>query len=177
MRPGPMSVCIDAVPLLVPSAGVKSYLYHWILSLRNLCGSQLKLFPFLQKFGPLDHEHSVCGRGPTLARLAYLQLLNLRDNAVLDWVGPKVDVFHATKLLYPPKKCRLTATLHDATCWILPEMHTAANVKADKQFAANVLSRAGSLLVRIDPASNKVAVRIRVPDKSYAVAFADGSVW
>ena len=38
-------------------------------------------------------------------------------------------------------------------------------------------TRAGSLLVRIDPAGNKVAVRIRVPDKSYAVAFADGSVW
>lgn len=146
MRPGPMRVCIDAVPLLVPSAGVKSYLYHWILSLRNLCGSQLKLFPFLRNFGPLDHEHSVCGPGPTLARLAYLQLLNLRENAVLDWVGPKVDVFHATKLLYPPKKCRLTATLHDATCWILPEMHTAANVKADKQFAANVLSRADGLI-------------------------------
>ena len=141
-----MRVCIDAVPLLVPSAGVKSYLYHWILSLRNLCGSQLKLFPFLRNFGPLDHEHSVCGPGPTLARLAYLQLLNLRENAVLDWVGPKVDVFHATKLLYPPKKCRLTATLHDATCWILPEMHTAANVKADKQFAANVLSRADGLI-------------------------------
>jgi alpha-1,3-rhamnosyl/mannosyltransferase len=141
-----MRVCIDAVPLLVPSAGVKSYLYHWILSLRNLYGSQLKLFPFLRKFGPLDHQHSVCGPGSTLARLAYLNLLNLRDNAVLDWVGPKVDVFHATKLLYPPKKCRLTATLHDATCWILPEMHTAANVKADKQFAAKVLSRADGLI-------------------------------
>lgn len=141
-----MRVCIDAVPLLVPSAGIKSYFYHWVLSLRDLCGSQLKLFPFLQKLGPLDHEHSVCGPGSALARLAYLRLLNLRANAVLDWVGPRVDVFHATKLLYPPKKCRLTATLHDATCWVLPEVHTAANVKADKQFLAKVLSRADGLI-------------------------------
>jgi alpha-1,3-rhamnosyl/mannosyltransferase len=141
-----MRVCIDAVPLLVPSAGVKSYLYHWILSLRNVWGDQLKLFPFLEKLGALDHEHSVCGRWPTLVRLEYLHLLNLRANAIADWVGPKVDVFHATKLLYPPKKCRITATLHDATCWLLPEFHTAANVRADKQFAAKVLSRADGLV-------------------------------
>ena len=146
MRSGAIGVCIDAVPLLVPSAGVKSYLYHWILNLQALIGSRLKLFPFLQRLGPLDHEQSVRGPVPTLTRLAYLRLLNFLENAASDRIFPEVDVFHATKLLYPPKKCRLTATLHDATCWVLPEVHTAANVKADRRFAAHVLSRADGLI-------------------------------
>ncbi len=134
------------MPLLVASAGVKSYLYHWIAALRNIYGSQLKLFPFLDKLGPLDHEHSVCGPLITLAGLAYLHVLNHRDDAISDWVVCKADVFHATKLLYPPKKCRITATLHDATCWVLPEMHTPANVRADRFFLEKVLSRADGLI-------------------------------
>ena len=34
-----MRVVIDATPLLVRSAGVKNYLYHWILHLRRAAGA------------------------------------------------------------------------------------------------------------------------------------------
>jgi hypothetical protein len=33
-----MRVVIDATPLLVRSAGVKNYLYHWIMHLRRVAG-------------------------------------------------------------------------------------------------------------------------------------------
>ena len=33
-----MRVVIDATPLLVRSAGVKNYLYHWILHMRRAAG-------------------------------------------------------------------------------------------------------------------------------------------
>jgi streptogramin lyase len=38
-------------------------------------------------------------------------------------------------------------------------------------------TRAGRLLARIDPATNRVVARIGVPDRSYAAAFGGGSVW
>ena len=143
---GTVSVCIDAVPLLVPSAGVKSYVYHWISSLRSLMGNRLTLFPFLGGLKPLNHRKSVCGYVGTQSRLAYLHYLNCGENTGSDRLFSKADIFHATKLLHPPKKCRLTATLHDATCWILPQVHTAANVSADKRFCTEVLQRADGLI-------------------------------
>jgi hypothetical protein len=42
-----MRIFIDAIPLLVRSAGVKNYLFHWIVHLRRLLGDeQVRLFPF-----------------------------------------------------------------------------------------------------------------------------------
>jgi len=66
-----MRILIDATPLLLRSAGVKNYLYHWIQHLRALAGSDLiATFPFWTSIGSLDHERSVTGRPSTLAGLA-----------------------------------------------------------------------------------------------------------
>ncbi|HWB83411.1 MAG TPA: glycosyltransferase family 1 protein [Bryobacteraceae bacterium] len=147
MRGTDIRLCIDAVPLLVRSAGVKNYLYHWISSLRSICGDDhVKLFPFLHELGALDHEHSIANSSLTLARLAFLHLLNQRENHVLDYFPPRTDIFHVSKLLNPPARCRVTATLHDATCWRFPEFHTAANVKAERHFAARILQRAAGVI-------------------------------
>ena len=35
-----MRIFIDAIPLLVRSAGVKNYLFHWIVHLRRLLGDE-----------------------------------------------------------------------------------------------------------------------------------------
>ena len=52
-----MRIFIDAIPLLVRSAGVKNYLFHWIVHLRRLLGDeQIRLFPFLDRLSDLDHE-------------------------------------------------------------------------------------------------------------------------
>ena len=35
-----MRLLIDSIPLLVRSAGVKNYLFHWIVHLRQLLGAK-----------------------------------------------------------------------------------------------------------------------------------------
>ena len=57
-----MHVWIDAVPLLIRSAGVKNYLYYWISYLRRAAGpGVIRTFPALNGFGPLNHDASVAG--------------------------------------------------------------------------------------------------------------------
>jgi len=142
-----MRIFIDAIPLLVRSAGVKNYLFHWIVHLRRLLGDeQVRLFPFLDRLPDLDHEGSVADGPGTLARQALLFALNLWPNRAADPMAPPDGIFHATKLLYPPRRLRLTATLHDMTCWLLPEFHQSANVSAEKRFAENIWKRAAGLI-------------------------------
>ena len=33
----------------------------------------------------------------------------------------------------PPKKTKLTATIHDMTCRLMPELHTAANIQGRRE--------------------------------------------
>ena len=154
-------VTIDAVPLLVRSAGVKTYLYYWIQHLRKASlGVDISLFPFLQgEPYPLNHEGSIAGPLDTRARVGLLYLLNLFPNDISSWLDPHVDVFHTCKLLNPPHRAKLTATIHDFTCWLMPEMHTPANVAADKQFAEHILKRADALIA-VSEATRSDAVRI-----------------
>jgi glycosyltransferase involved in cell wall biosynthesis len=155
-----LRIFIDAVPLLVRSAGVKNYLFHWIVELRRLLGDdRVLLFPFLDRLPDLDHEGSVADAPGTLARQALLFAMNLRRNHMADMLAPRDGIFHATKLLYPPRHLRLTATLHDLTCWLLPELHQAPNVAAEKRFAELVWKRAGGLIA-VSENTRRDAVRI-----------------
>ncbi|MGC9952028.1 MAG: glycosyltransferase family 1 protein [Bryobacteraceae bacterium] len=142
-----MRIFIDAIPLLVRSAGVKNYLFHWIVHLRRLLGDeQVRLFPFLDRLPDLDHEGSIADPPGTLARQALLFAMNLWPNGAADLMAPPDGIFHATKLLYPPRHLHLTATLHDMTCWLLPELHQPANVAAEKRFAERVWKRSAGLI-------------------------------
>lgn len=155
-----MRISIDAVPLLVRSAGVKNYLFHWIVHLRRLLGdSQVQLFPFLDRLPELNHEYSVAGAPGTLARQALLYALNLWPNHAWDWMGPTADIFHATKLLNPPRRPLLTANLHDVTCWLVPEFHQPANVAAEKRFAERIWRRAAGLIT-VSENTRRDAVRV-----------------
>jgi alpha-1,3-rhamnosyl/mannosyltransferase len=141
-----MRITIDAVPLLVPSAGVKNYLFYWIRHLLRLpAGPELSLFPWLRPADVLDHERSPLGRLPTSGRIALFHLLNLPGLHALDRLL-LTDVFHSTKVLNPPRDRRLTATIHDLTCWLMPELHTPANVAAEKRFAGRIWRRADGLI-------------------------------
>ena len=139
-----MRITIDASPLLVRSAGVKGYLYHWIRALRaNPHGHSIHLFPPLKQVGTLDHEHSLAGSQATRFGLLYLHAS--RTLPLLRFL--KTDLFHATILTTrPPRQCLLTSTVHDLTCWKMPHVHTAANVAADHQYAESVLKRAHGLI-------------------------------
>jgi alpha-1,3-rhamnosyl/mannosyltransferase len=142
-------LCIDAIPFLFRSAGVKSYLHHWVRHLERVSATgraRLSLFPYLGIPTNLDHEHSARSRVATLPRIALWKALNVGPQPLLDWLAPDADVFHATKFRSSPRRASLTATLYDATCWLHPEMHTAANIAAEKHFAASIWKRADGLI-------------------------------
>jgi glycosyltransferase involved in cell wall biosynthesis len=142
-----MRLVIDALPLLVRSAGVKNYLYHWIAHLGRAAGPDLSidLFPWLGQPGPLDHEASQAGPLHTWLSLALFHFFNLPGNPSLDWFQ-RADWFHATRLRNPPRRPRLSATLYDLTCWTMPQFHTPANVAAEHRMAETVWKRAHGLI-------------------------------
>jgi len=165
-----MRIVIDAIPLLVRSAGVKNYLFHWIAYLRQILGDeQVTLFPYLDRLGELNHEGSIADPPGTLARQALLFALNYRPNSMADLMI-RGDIFHATKLVYAPRRSRLTATLHDLTCWLLPEFHQPANVAAEQRFAEHVWKRAAGLIA-VSEATRADAVRVLGlnPDSIHAI--------
>jgi alpha-1,3-rhamnosyl/mannosyltransferase len=141
-----MTIIIDATSTLVRSAGVKNYVWHWLRHLRKQ-GADVRAFPFLGDLGLLDHETSALSRPATMARLALIKSMNETGFPPLDWLIRGADVFHATNLLRrPPRRAKLTATIHDLTCWSMPEVHTPGNVEADRAFGENILPRADGLI-------------------------------
>ncbi len=155
-----MRVVIDAVPLLVRSAGVKNYLYHWITHLRRQAGAGVVgAFPPLRDLGALSHQASVAGRWRTFRGLAALALANYTPLPVLDWMAPGADIFHAGTLIHrPPRRRLVTATVYDMTCWLMPELHPSANLRAERSFAELVRGAAG--LIAISECTRNDAVRV-----------------
>jgi len=153
-------VVIDAVPLLIRSAGVKNYLYHWIAALRRAAGSQIiRTCPHLDALEPLNHERSVAGPWTTSAGLATLALSNYTPLPVADWCARGADVFHACTLRRnPPRRVRVTATIHDMTAWLMPELHPAANRQAERNFA-DVLRHADAAIA-VSQSTKDDAVRL-----------------
>jgi glycosyltransferase involved in cell wall biosynthesis len=136
-------ICIDCSPLLVRSAGVKTYLYHWLHSLRALHPECIDTF-LEPRTGELDHNG-----GPFLhpAKLATLQAVNLMPAVFLDLLLPKCDFLHVSNLLRTvPRAPALSATVHDLTAWIMPEFHRRVQVEADTAFAERVLRRAHGVI-------------------------------
>lgn len=156
-----MRVSIDAIPLLLHSAGVKTYLFYWTRYLQRAAGNHaLELFPYLKAPEECVHDRSVLGRWPTLSRLVLLHLANGSPVSILNPMGARVDIFHAShQLIRPPKNTKITATLYDMTCWLAPETHTAANVAAAKRFAGRVLTRADGLIA-ISESTRADSIRI-----------------
>jgi glycosyltransferase involved in cell wall biosynthesis len=144
-----MRIAIDATPLLLRSSGVKNYVYYWIRSLQQLAGAHtFSAFPFLDPLRELNHETSCMGYWQTWARLGLVIASNYSPVPILNLAAPGLDVFHMSNILVrnPPTHARRSATLHDMTCWIMPEFHTPANVAAAKAFADRVVRRADGLI-------------------------------
>ena len=143
-----MRIVIDATPTLVRSAGVKNYIHHWVRYLRAQARpGEIRVFPFLDDLGELNHEASPMGRAATTARLAFVHALRIFGPALLDRAIRDADVFHASNLIrVTPRHAKLTATLHDMTSWLMPDRNTKASREADFQFADRILSRADGLI-------------------------------
>jgi glycosyltransferase involved in cell wall biosynthesis len=157
-----MQILIDATPLLLRSAGVKNYLYYWIRSLREQAGQdQIATLPRLEGMTALNHERSVLGAARTRFHLARVYLANAAPGLrVLQWTMQQADVFHVSnQIRNPPRNIRLAATLYDMTTRLMPELHTAANLRADESLAANVFRRASGLIA-ISENTRQDAVRL-----------------
>jgi alpha-1,3-rhamnosyl/mannosyltransferase len=157
-----MQILIDATPLLLRSAGVKNYTYYWIQSLwEQARNDRISTFPAFTRLGPLNHESSIAGRARTYLHLGRVFAANrVPTLPVLRWSMPAADVFHVSNLIrHPPKRLKLTATIYDMTCRLMPELHTAANIQADENLASNVLGKA-SRLIAISENSRQDAVRL-----------------
>lgn len=155
-----MIVAIDATPLLVRSAGVKNYLYYWIEHLRRQAGRDaIRTLPPLASLGPLAHDASVAGRIRTIAGLGALALSNHTPLPVLEWLTARADIFHASTLIaHPPRRPRLTATIHDMTAWLMPGLHSPANRRAERTFAE--LLRRADRLIAVSESTRGDAVRV-----------------
>ncbi len=157
-----MQILIDATPLLLRSAGVKNYTYYWIQSLwEQASNDRISTFPALTRLGSLNHERSILGRARTYSHLGRVFAANrFPALPVLRWTMPTADVFHVSnQIRNPPKRLKLTATIYDMTCRLMPELHTAANIQADESLARNVLRRA-SRLIAISENSRQDAARL-----------------
>lgn len=155
-----MRIAIDATPLLVRSAGVKNYLYYWIEHLRRLAGADaIRTFPRLNGPLRLTHDASAAGAVRTLAGLGALAVSNYTPIPLLDWAARGCDIFHTTNLVrHPPRRPRLTSTIHDMTSWIMPELHRPATRRADRS-AADLLRRADGLIA-VSESTKRDAVRL-----------------
>ena len=161
-----MRVVIDAVPLLVRSAGVKNYTYHWLRHLRGAAGSgdEIAAYPLLGDVSKLDHEGSALSFCATAPRLAVLLAVNKLGPALgpaaLDLVLGRSDIFHASNQVHhAPRNARLTATVHDLTAFLMPELHTPGNVRADGIFAERILKRADGLIA-VSENTRQDAIRV-----------------
>jgi glycosyltransferase involved in cell wall biosynthesis len=157
-----MRIVVDATSLLNRSAGVKSYMHYWIRSLQqHPFGHRIDLFPYLGRLPGLNHEESSFGRWKTLWGKLSVNFCNIRGNRVLELLTRCADVFHASvHLVNPPTAgTHLTATIHDMTCWIHPETHTAANIEATRRYGHRVLRRAAACIA-ISESSRRDAIEI-----------------
>ena len=144
-----MRVAIDASPLLVPSAGIKNYLWHFIRALRPHV--DLTLFPWINDIGELDHQRF------DRARISLLYASRLLG---VDPFLRGAGIFHASSLVRNrPRRAALTATLHDLTVWRMPEFHTPGNIAAEKRFAEVILQHAHGL-ISVSEATKRDAVEL-----------------
>jgi alpha-1,3-rhamnosyl/mannosyltransferase len=157
-----MQILIDATPLLLRSAGIKNYTYYWIQHLRRQAGNdRIMTFPRLEEMPALNHERSILGPVRTHVHLARVYLANVAPRLpLLKWTMPRADLFHVSNQLRdPPRDIKLTATLYDMTTRLMPELHSAANRRADESLAKNVFRRAAGLIA-ISENTKQDAVRV-----------------
>jgi len=166
-----MQITIDALPLLFRSAGVKNYLYYWIQHLQREPAADVRLFPLLGGASSLDHRGTMAGRIPTFFHLGLFFLMNRLPAGFSQPWFPATDVFHSTRILNPPKRAKLTATIHDLTCWLLPDVHLPATVAFDERFAERIWKRADGLIAVSESSRDDAARLLGIPQERIQVIY------
>jgi glycosyltransferase involved in cell wall biosynthesis len=151
-----MRICVDGTSLLLRSAGVKNYVFHWLTSMAAQLPEQaLSIFPLLGTPATLHHDRSVLTPLETYPRIALLHSINRIYRPAIDWAIGNVDVFHTSNQVKAiPGRCKLTATVYDFTVLLLPEHHTEGNRLAERGFHQRVLQRADGLIAISESTKN-----------------------
>lgn len=152
----PPLVCLDCSPLLVRSAGVKTYLYHWLKSLQALDSEAVCTFLAPSNLSDLRHGG---GLRQHPFRLAALQAINRLPGFICNATVPACDLFHTSNLLRTMPRRRLSTTIHDMTTWLMPEHHTGAIVAAEKRLAESVF-RSAAGIIAVSDNTRRDAIRI-----------------
>ncbi|BDC49342.1 glycosyl transferase family 1 [Bryobacterales bacterium F-183] len=154
-------ILVDAASLLLRSAGVKNYTYHWLRALEEQAPGMFDAYPFLgSSLGTLNHDGSNFSLAATVPRIVALQFFNKVMPGALSPFIRKYSLFHVSnQVKHPPASVPVSATIHDMTCWLLPETHTAANRAADEAFADRVIRRARGLIA-VSEHTRQDAIRI-----------------
>ena len=168
-----MRICVDCTPFLVRSAGVKTYLYYLVKSLRATAeGREVFCFPFLDQPGSLRHDASTRGRWGSLARAAFATRLNGPWNPISHWATRGADLFHASNLVRArPRQIPLTTTVHDLTAFRLPALHTAQTIAADQAFFSKVVSRARQVIAVSNNTKRDLIEELGLPEARISVIY------
>jgi glycosyltransferase involved in cell wall biosynthesis len=168
-----MRICIDATSLLLRSAGVKNYVYHWMRSLKAEAPQhEITAFPLLGDVGGLDHERSVLSPLQTLPRIAVLQFVNKICKPAINPLIGNVDVFHVSNQVHGmPRKPLITTTLFDMTAMLMPELHTEGNRRAEQAFYERVLRRALGVVAISESAKNDAVRLMKLDPERIAVIY------
>ena len=167
-----MRITIDAVALLLRSSGVKTYLYHWTRHMMRAAGGvDIRLFPLLGEPSSLNHEGSVADTATTLARLSLVRALNRLGGVGSRLLLFRTDVFHAATLMNPPRGSKISATIYDVTCWIVPETHEQRNIDASYLIAERIWKRAEGLIAISESARNDTVRFLKIPERKIRVIY------
>jgi hypothetical protein len=131
------------------------------------------LFPPVGELLPIDHVLNTEGRWRTNLGRLLVHFSNIRGNRILELFAAGADVFHSSQHLQnPPRRSTaLTSTIYDMTCWLLPDMHSRANVEPTKHFAARVLRRAAACLAVSECARRDATEILRFPEDRITVIY------
>lgn len=169
-----IKLLVDSTPLLTRGAGIKSYLYYWLRALEESAGPhQVSRFPWIRAVGSFGIEHSLTGKWTTKANLLLLHLgVNKIGPPFADFLGRQADVFHiSSHTRYAPRRPRLTATIYDLTCWLMPEVHERSNVDATKAFGEYFWRRADALIAISHSAKNDAVQTLGLPAEKIHVIY------
>lgn len=144
-----MKILYDATPLLMRSAGVKNYHHSLLTQLMLLIWPhELELFPDLEKLEPNHNERSNYSKWETLRGLAAMLASNYLFAPTVRSAARGADLFHVTPHLWrPPEGPVLTSMVHDPTPILMPEAHTAGNVRYFQHFVRRVMPRLDAMIV------------------------------
>jgi len=129
-------------------------------------------YPFTHAPGSLHHDRGVESGVPNW-RLFLVAAMNLPElHPFVQALVPEAELLHGSpQLRLPPRARFLTSHIHDLTCWLMPEFHTAGNVKAARQMADHAWRRADGLIAVSNSARDDATRLLRLNPERIAVIY------